>query len=202
VSFDGEVRCVYDTFLTSFLLFSFFVGLQSLFSVFLTQNGGINQQPWTSVEILQRNNIAINATDSESCTFFAMTVSDWIASNLYEEQNGNVNIHLLSFDIQPVRCKFQEEPLGSLGGAICNSTKLCLDRNRTGCKELCVLWPEYTEEERRDTLMRQFDVRQSMTVPVPSPRYYGSYSLQNETVVEADFYVDAVFNETLSVEQS
>lgn len=175
-------------------------------SVVVEYNGGTNQQLWTSVNLLQSNNVALNATDDESCNYFDQTVHNWITSNLLEEPNqGGYYLHLLSLDIQPARCQFQ---IDRMGGMIWE--ELCAPRHvyectnilsPRGCQEFCTVWPTYDMEGRSDYAMRHFDIRPSMTVMTRSAGA-GSYTLENGTVVETDFYVEAIFNERLSVESS
>ncbi|KAL3801831.1 hypothetical protein HJC23_001227 [Cyclotella cryptica] len=185
------------------LILIFLIGLQSMVSVVVKENGGTNQQLWTSVDLLQSNNLSTNTTDSESCDFFAETVEDWIAATLYEEPaNGEKIIHLVDLVIKPVRCDFQLDPLGITGSAICGNRQLCTEFLSTkGCKEFCALWPFFDAEERWDYLENNFDVRPSMTISARSSGP-GSYSLENGTVVETEFSVGAIFNERFSVENS
>ena len=189
------------------VFYSFVIGLQSLVSVVVEPNGGTNQQLWTSVDLLQSNNIATNTTDDESCAFFNNTVHDWITSNLLEERHDGeeMYLHLISLNIQPARCHWQ---LDHMGGMIWE--KLCAPRHvydctnllsSDGCKEFCYVWPTYDHEERADYAMRHFNIRPSMTVTTRTSGY-GSYTSENGTVVETDFFVEAIFNERASVSSS
>jgi hypothetical protein len=183
------------------------IGLQLVLSVLVQQNGGTNQQLWTSVDLLQSNNIAINTTDSESCEYFDQTVHEWIASNLIEYQYNekDLYLHLISLDIHPTRCQFQLDHMsGMIWEELCaeNHVYECTDiLSSDGCKEFCTVWPTYDKEERADYAVRHFHIRPSMTVTTRSSGY-GSYVLENGTVVETDFYVEAIFNERASVEAS
>lgn len=183
------------------------IGLQSLVSVIVESNGGTNQQLWTSVDLLQSNNIATNTTDDESCAYLNTTVHDWIASNILEERHDGkeIYLHLLSLNIQPVRCHWQ---LDNMGGMIWK--ELCSSRHvydctyllsSDGCKEFCSVWPTYDHEERSDYAMRHFDIRPSMTVTTRTSEY-GSYTSKNGTVIATDFFVEAIFNERASVSSS
>ena len=167
------------------------------------EHGGTNQQLWTSVALLQRNNLSTNTTDSESCGFFAETVEDWIAANLFEEPDNEERIiHLIELEIKPVRCDFQDDPLGITGSAICGKRQLCTEFLSTkDCKEFCALLPFFNADERWDYLEHNFAVRPSMTVKSQSSGP-GTYSLENGTVVETYFSVEAIFNERFSIENS
>lgn len=159
------------------------------------------------MDLLQSNNIAMNATNEESCEYFDHTVHDWITSNLIEEGHSGDEfyLHLISLDIHPARCQFQFD---HMGGMIWD--ELCAPRHvyectgilsADGCKEFCTVWPTYDMEHRSDFVIRQFGIRPSMTVTTRSTGF-SSYTTENGTVVESDFYVEAIFNERLSVESS
>lgn len=159
------------------------------------------------MDLLQSNNIAMNATNEESCEYFDHTVHDWITSNLIEEGHSGDEfyLHLISLDIHPARCQFQFD---HMGGMIWD--ELCAPRHvyectgilsADGCKEFCTVWPTYDMEHRSDFVIRQFGIRPSMTVTTRSTGF-SSYTTENGIVVESDFYVEAIFNERLSVESS
>lgn len=182
------------------------ISLQSIVSVVVEYNGGTNQQLWTSVDLLQSNNIALNATDNDTCDYFDQTVHNWISSNLLEEDHlGEPSLHLISLDIQPVRCHFQSNHLGGMiWDELCapNHVYDCTAiLSPDGCQEFCTVWPTYDMQARSEYAIRQFDIRQSMVVRTRSAGY-GSYSLENGTVVQTDFSVEAIFNQRISVVSS
>eukprot|EP00956_Cyclotella_meneghiniana_P042439 scaffold248464_cov119-Cyclotella_meneghiniana.AAC.1 len=128
--------------------------------------GGTNQQVWTSVELLQENNIATNASDEDSCEYLNGTVYSWVAENLIEHgrTDDELYLHLISVVIRPARCAWQTDILSV-----------------DGCKEFCTVWPTYDPEQLYDYAMRHFDIRPSMTVSTKSLGY-GPYILQNGTL--------------------
>lgn len=169
--------------------------------------GGTNQQVWTSVELLQENNIATNASDTESCEYLNKTVYDWVAANLVEHArtDDELYLHLISVVIQPTRCAWRTDMSSwVIWEELCSYESLfaCADiLSVDGCAEFCTVWPTYDPEQLYDYAMRHFAIRPSMTVMHKSLGY-GPLILQNGSVIETEYYVEAVFNERLSVESS
>ena len=155
---------------------------------------------------MQSNNIATTTTDNDSCDFFEQTVRDWILENLIEEKikENQYYLHLISLDIQPVRCQFQIEMGEIVWQELCapqHAYECTNILSSDGCKEFCAVWPSYSLDERSDYTMMHFGVRPSMTV-LSTSSGHGSYSFENGTMVKSEFFVKALFNERLSAESS
>jgi hypothetical protein len=178
-----------------------------LIPVIFKRDGGSNQQLKTSVELLQANNLATTTTDSEACAYFENTVIDFVATNAFETfQLGSKVLHLLSLEIQPVRCPFQDGPSGledTLGAAVCkNSNTPCQNiLSQQDCDDYCTSWLGKNEKERVDFYEQFYGVRPSMIMPEFSGAN-STYTNESGEVVEAEFYVKALFYERLAVKRS
>jgi hypothetical protein len=164
--------------------------------VLFTENGGADRVLYNSVEILQANNMRINTTTDDSCEFLRQTVEDWVATVGMIRTRQGVSLHLLHFTLEPIRCD------------ALNSTQICMSLcepqvgKMLNSNAACHGWTIKSEEERIKWYEDWFDVRpndiymeQSEVVPM-------NYSLPNGTVVEAEFFVMAQFNETVPVKQT
>lgn len=166
-----------------------------LILVACTPLGGINTVWTNSVKMLQANNIAVNDTTADSCEFLRQTVEDWVASVLFVESRHGMKPHLLHFTLEPVRCD------------TLNRTKICslLCEPYTKvlkCDAACNMRAEDSVKERLEWYEDEFDVRPNNIVTVHSEVKSMRYSLPNGTVVEAEFFVNAQFNESVSVTQT
>jgi len=176
------------------LIWMFLIGLMPLIVVACTTLGGINTVWKNSVEMLQANNIAVNDTTADSCEFLRQTVEDWIASVGFVQSQNGLKPHLLHFTLEPVRCD------------TLNKTNICLllcepHSKVLECDALCNTWTE-SAEERFKWYEYEFDVRPNDIVAEHSEVKSMWYSLPNGTVVEADFFVNAQFNESVSVKET
>ena len=165
----------------------------------------------SSVEYLQASNLAINGTDDESCAFFEETVVHWVASYLFETNNGGSDTKSLLFlEIQPVRCDWQRGPEGgetdgTLLSSFCGNSNMmakCVNlHSEELCQKLCESWSISDQEERINYYEYTFGIRPSVTFSTSSGSI-GTYSTEEGEIVEDYFSVGALFNEQDSVSRS
>lgn len=175
-------------------------------------HGGTNQQLSNSVELLQSNNLALNNMNNETCDQLETTITEWVKTNAYEiAVDGSKKLHVLSLEVEPVRCEFQTVT-GSSGADVGTLAALACRDNATqeyckhlfgvqNCKELCFIWQMSNEEDRFTLFEDYYGIRPSVTIPLEDGQL-GSYSSMSGEVVPAYFYVRAVFNEELSVRRT
>ena len=72
--------------------------------VLCTPLGGIDPALTESVEMLQANNMMVNTTTADSCEFLRQTVESWVATVGFVQNRNGVQLHLLHFTLEPVRC--------------------------------------------------------------------------------------------------
>lgn len=166
-----------------------------LILVAFTPLGGIDSVWTNSVEMLQENNIRLNDTSADSCEFLRQTVEDWVATVGIIDNRHGVHLHLLHFKLEPVRCDSLN--LADICMFICQPYSKLLK-----CDNACKMWTEDSSEERLEWYEDTFDVRPNDVVTVRSEVKPMRYSLPNGTVVEADFFVEAQFNETAIVTET
>ncbi|KAL7540169.1 hypothetical protein ACHAXR_009941 [Thalassiosira sp. AJA248-18] len=193
------------------LLFAFFIGLLPLVSVMFRQYGGTNQHLQTSVELLQSNNIALNATNNETCAQLRETTIQWVKNNAFETlQDGTNILHVLSLEVEPVRCDFQKingtDDAGTIAALSCEDD-IAMERCSSmlplplvNCEELCMGWGKANEDERLNFMERFYGIRPSVTVPVTA-NSTGTYE-ENGEIVSASFSVRVLYNEELSVRRT
>jgi len=197
------------------LVFIFFIGLFPLVGVMIAANGRTNQQIWNSVELLQANNLALNKADNETCAQLERTVDDWIKTNAFEETliGSTKYVHLLTLDIQPIRCDFQKvdgaEEAGTLAAVRCRSEYMMdncddLSLGTEDCTALCLGWAQ--SDGPASYVQEHTNIRPSVIVPVSKPQQgngvEGEYSLSDGEIVPAKFSVYAEYNESLSVKRT
>ena len=182
----------------SYIFRRFLIGLQPLIFVAFTPTGGIDSSLTNSVEMLQANNIAINTTTDESCDFLRQSVEDWISAVGFTHNYREVSLHLLQFTMEPVRCDSLDSE------EIC--LKLCEPhKDIINCEAAC---GSLSGKERESNNVgihwytQNFNIRPNDIFKVETTHKTMNYSLPNGTVVEADFFVTAEFNETQSVKRT
>lgn len=166
---------------------SFLIGLQPLFSVLFEPYGGTNPDEENSAVLLNAYNLALNATDNETCALLEETIEDWaktysFESNFFSEKS----LSLWCLDVQPKRCEFlypwPDCPVRH------NAT---VEDSFLWCNALCNInsWlcTERCEVFRTNTLY-------FVTAEQPA-----IYSLPSGESVSADFAVHVVYNNLLSV---
>ncbi len=183
-----------DSFVTVFHN-RFLIGLSPLIYVAFTPDGAIDTVWQESVDMLQANNIrAANATDTSECEFLRETVEDWVASVGLIQYKRGVQVHLLHFKVEPVRCN------------ILNKTQICSlicepHEEFLNC-DACVGLFEDAEDKRLDWYEHEFDFRPNNIYSVNSTEEQMNYIAENGTVVEAKFTVQAQFNEAARVQNT
>jgi len=170
--------------------YRFLIGLSPLIYVAFTPLGGIDTVWQESVDLLQANNIrATNATDSSECEFLRETVEDWVASVGFAAGRRGVHLHLLHFKIAPVRCDILNKT--QICSLICDPHKEML--NCDACDHVL----EHSEGWYEDKFHRPNNI-----YSVNSTEKQMNYISENGIVVEANFTVQAQFNEAASVQKT
>ncbi len=183
-----------DSFVTVFH-YRFLIGLSPLIYVVFTPDGAIDTVWQDSVDLLQANNVrAKNATDSSECDFLRETVEDWVASVGVIELESGVQLYLLHFKLEPVRCDIPNKT------QICSL--ICKPHEEVLNCDACVGLFEDAEGKRLDWYADEFQFRPTNIYSVNSTEEQINYIAENGTVVEAKFTVQAQFNEAVRVQNT
>ena len=190
---------------------SFLIGLAPLIGVSFYTNGGINTQLVSSVELLQSNNLVLNSTDSTTCDQLRSTVLEWVKTNAFETSidGGYQALHILSLSLEPKRCPFQYidgEDVGTLATIACRD-EATIDRcsellEVESCATLCEGWSKRTAVERLRFLETYWGVRPSVTIPMNTSDPWSYENVTSGEAVQADFSIDVLYNEELSVKRT
>lgn len=164
--------------------------------VAFTRNGGTDQALKNSVIMLQANNIRINATTDDSCEFLHQTVQDWISTVFFTHHRRRLSLHLLHLTLEPVRCDILNHS-SQICAPLCEPYEDIIE-----CSSACDGWITDSEEERIGWYEKRFDVRPNNIVTMTSSVVPSNYSLPNGTLVEAEFYVAAQYNEMSRVQET
>jgi len=179
------------------------IGLAPLISVAFKSEGATNQELKNSVELLQANNLAILGSDDESCAQLEYVVADWIKANVLEPRvDGKKVLHVVSVELEPIRCDFQSDHDGTgiLTAIVCNEGYSCDEKlGQENCKILCKASNQLVAEDGR--LGPLDGIRPSVTIPMHDEKW-SSYIAQNGTYINADFRVSVVYNEEVSVRRT
>jgi len=149
--------------------------------------GGTNPDLENSAVLLNAYNLALNATDNETCALLEETIQDWIKTYSFESNFFSEKfLSLWCLDVQPKRCGFlfplpdcpvrnnaTEEEGIRLCNALCNIDSWL-------CSEKC-------------------EVFRTNTLYFVSAEQPAIYSLPTGESVSADFAVHVVYNKILSV---
>lgn len=186
------------------------IGLAPLIPVILRQYGGTNQQLQSSVDLLQSNNLALNATDNETCAALESSIVEFVKGSAFETTIvGQKTLHILSLGVEPVRCDFQmlndTDDSSTLAAIACQNSaamKRCEELLPIdSCADLCMGWSRTNETERLRFLEQHYGVRPSVTVPLGTSDM-GMYTLPSGELESAAFSVRVLYNEELSVRRT
>ena len=174
-----------------------------MISVAFKSEGATNQELKNSVQLLQANNLAILGSDDESCAQLEYLVADWIKANALETRvDGKKVLHVVSVELEPVRCDFQSDHHGTgiLTAIACKDGYSC-DENlgRENCEILCKVPYLLTAEDGRPPPLDM--IRPSVTIAMQDEKQ-SSFITQNGTYTDADFKVSVLYNEEVSVRRT